>query len=493
MSPTNVIYLRPSLDYDPSRPTSRNNLVAFSPDIIPLPSPQDPSLLVASYDTYVERPFGLKQEPAYIYVRGAATDKTQPASANVVVGAVKNELVLWPQLLNAATKVGSAMLSTTASSGVAVSDKPIKFTPNPDWPWDTQRTSFLAVSDDSFGKLKPAKNYKELLSGVAVSPGIVLSNTHFADAYTNHGGPIFYAFTTRLRFFDDSGKPTKLELSAEAVGIPPGMSIKFSDFDVPKSIINLPWTPISSTTTAGVTFEVTDGFDVSMYVEIRKDSPDVAPPDYASISVVVSAVQQGHIVEQEVIGAEHVLFYSNLPHKLSTIGGELAVGSPGPKVQLRNDLAGSQPTSALLSAGETTESRTWIFDLSLPPGWSPTWQGVLQLVLTNWPVGGTIQLTTPVIVGGTHIGIGPTTVTNPNQVEGIFFLGLQGPWDTSATVTWTRGNGPDLQPGSKICVSLARIIDDSPLLKQLGFPGTVGDRPLKSTVPTAHTVVQGQV
>ncbi|KAH7051381.1 hypothetical protein BKA62DRAFT_739089 [Auriculariales sp. MPI-PUGE-AT-0066] len=392
MSPTDIIYLRPSLDYDPSRPTSRNNLVAFV----------HPSLLVASYDTYVERPFGLKQEPAYIYVRGAATDKTQPASANVVVGAVKNELVLWPQLLNAATKVGSAMLSTTASSGVA-------FTPNPDWPWDTQRTSFLA-------------NYKELLS----------------DAYTNHGGPIFYAFTTRLRFFDDSGKPTKLELSAE-----------FSDFDVPKSIINLPWTPISSTTTAGVTFEVTDGFDVSTR----------GASDYASISLVVSVVQQGHIVEQEVIGAEHVLFYSNLPHKLSTIGGELAVGSPGPKVQLRNDLAGSQPASTPLSAEETTDTSSWDFDLSLPPGWSPTWQGVLQLVLTNWPVGGTIQLTTPVIVGETHIGISPTTVTNPNQVCNLSRSVLQ-PLDScrwkafSSSACKVRGTLVPRSPGPEAMVQI---------------------------------------
>ena len=46
-----------------------------------------------------------------IYVRGAVTDSASPAQTQITVSAASNELILWPQVINSAKKLGAVALS----------------------------------------------------------------------------------------------------------------------------------------------------------------------------------------------------------------------------------------------------------------------------------------------------------------------------------------------------------------------------------------------
>lgn len=75
------------------------------------------------------------------------------------------------------------------------------------------------MSDNSFGKLQEATNYKELLNIVGSPSTIALLNAVVAD-------PVFdvYSLSTRLRFFDDGSSPVNLELDFEVHHLHPHMS-----------------------------------------------------------------------------------------------------------------------------------------------------------------------------------------------------------------------------------------------------------------------------
>lgn len=70
--------------------------------------------------------------------------------------------------------------------------------------------TFVAVSDNSFGKFGTAANYQQLLKTVGSPSTVALLNAVVAD-------PVFdvYSLSTRLRFFDDGSSPIDLELDLE--------------------------------------------------------------------------------------------------------------------------------------------------------------------------------------------------------------------------------------------------------------------------------------
>ncbi|KAH7106509.1 hypothetical protein BKA62DRAFT_687340 [Auriculariales sp. MPI-PUGE-AT-0066] len=321
---TNTIYLRPSLDFDPSQASNRNNLVAYSPDILPLYKTeiQDPDQLISSYGTFIAQSI-VPEEQNLLYVRGAAKNAAAKASASIVIGSVTNELILWPQVLNAATNLGTTSLTYTppktksSEPGVTASIDSLEFTP----PGRGGRhDAFVAVSDGSFGKLKTAANYDDLLKTVGSPAGLSLLNAVIAD-------PVFdvYSLSTRLRFFDDSDGPINLELDIEAIGIPTGFSVSiFSD----NPAIVMAKTPVDTSTRIGFTVPVKDGLDTSITVQLYKGDGMTVPPDSSSISLVASVNKgSGHIVDTVILGAEHVVFDSAIRLARSIVKGELLGGS----------------------------------------------------------------------------------------------------------------------------------------------------------------------
>ncbi|KAH7108497.1 hypothetical protein BKA62DRAFT_24048 [Auriculariales sp. MPI-PUGE-AT-0066] len=81
-----------------------------------------------------------------------------------------------------------------------------------------------------------------------------------------------------------------------------------------------------------------------------------------------------------------------------------------------------------------------------------------MLVCHNWPVGGIMQFTTPVTVEGVPLSISPVVISDPNQMVGLNFTGLQGPWSTTATILWWQGNSAAPSPSSTLEMAVMKII-----------------------------------
>ncbi|TDL16741.1 hypothetical protein BD410DRAFT_844164 [Rickenella mellea] len=309
MDVDNSIYLRPSLGFTPKQ--KRNNLVAFSPDILPLYQTKitDPDQLTSTYGSFVAQTV-VPEESNLIYVRGAANDPLSPAQADVNLFTVTNELILWPQVLKGSTSIGSISLDYAPlpnpvmnEPGTTASIKSIGLTP----PGQGGRHEAIisAIGLTAFDDIADSKNVTDLLATVDSNPALALYNAVVAD-------PVFdvYSFTTRLRFFDDSTKVIQVELDVESIGMPAGYDVSiFSD----DPAVNLARTHIVTGHRVGTTITVKDGFDALITVQIYKGTGATMPPNYASVSLVASIVQtSGHLQTIQVIGAEHVLFDSAL-------------------------------------------------------------------------------------------------------------------------------------------------------------------------------------
>lgn len=79
--------------------------------------------LISMYRSFIAQTV-VAEEQNLIYVRGAATDIETSAKATVSVGAVTNELILWPQVLNATEPIGKCALSYTPAKDALTSDMP---------------------------------------------------------------------------------------------------------------------------------------------------------------------------------------------------------------------------------------------------------------------------------------------------------------------------------------------------------------------------------
>ncbi|TDL14744.1 hypothetical protein BD410DRAFT_832964 [Rickenella mellea] len=287
----------------------RNNLVAISPDILPLYQTKisDVDQLTSTYDSFVAQTV-VPEESNLVYVRGAAVDPRSPVQANVNLFTVTNELVLWPQVLKGSSQLGTISLDYAPvpspvlnQPGLTASAKSISLTP----PGQGGRHDAIisAIGVTTFDDIPDAKNVADLLNTVDSNPALAFYNAIVAD-------PVFdvYSFTTRLRFFDDSTKAIQVELDVESIGMPTGYDVSiFSD----NPAVNMARTHIVSGHRVGTTISVKDGFDALITVQVYKGTGAPLPPNYASISVVASVIQtSGRIQTLQVIGAEHVLFDS---------------------------------------------------------------------------------------------------------------------------------------------------------------------------------------
>ncbi|TDL16731.1 hypothetical protein BD410DRAFT_844155 [Rickenella mellea] len=308
MDVDNSIYLRPSLGFTP-KDDDRNNLVAFSPDILPLYQTKiaDADQLTSTYDTFVAQTV-VPEESNLVYVRGAAVDPSSAAQANVSLFTVTNELVLWPQVLKESTQIGAISLEYAPpptrvinNPGLTASIKSISLTP----PGQGGRHDAIlsAIGVTSFNDIPDAKNVKDLLATVCANPAFAFYNAVVAD-------PVFevYSFTTRLRFFDNGTQPIQVELDIEAIGMPTGYDVSiFSD----DPAVNMARTAVVNGHRIGTTISVKDGFDALITVQVYKGTASTLPPNYASISLIASVIQtSGRIQTLQIIGAEHLLFDS---------------------------------------------------------------------------------------------------------------------------------------------------------------------------------------
>lgn len=66
--------------------------------------------------------------------------------------------------------------------------------------------------------------------------------------------------------------------------------------------------------------------------------------------------------------------------------------------------------------------------------------------------------------GPTALGIGQTAITTPNQTTGVRFTGLQGPWNSTVTVSWWQGGGPSRSFGNSLSMSIEKVIGGASLL-----------------------------
>ncbi|TDL16745.1 hypothetical protein BD410DRAFT_613226 [Rickenella mellea] len=302
------IYLRPALGFTPKE--KRNNLVAFSPDILPLYQTKitDAGRLTSTYDNFVAKTV-VPEESNLVYVRGAAVDPSSAAHANVNLFTVTNELVLWPQVLKEAAAVGSISLDykplpePVMERGLTASIKSISLTPAGR---GGRHDAFISAIDlTEFTGITDAKNVTDLLATVDSNPAFAFYNAIIAD-------PVFdvYNFTTRLRFFDDSAKLTQVELDIESSGMPTGYDVSIFSSD---PAINMARTHIVTGHRVGTTISVKNGFDALITVQVYKGKDSPLPPNYASISLVASVVHTSSRIQTiQVIGAEHVLFDSSL-------------------------------------------------------------------------------------------------------------------------------------------------------------------------------------
>ncbi|TDL16739.1 hypothetical protein BD410DRAFT_831879 [Rickenella mellea] len=309
MDVENLIYLRPALGFTPKE--KRNNLVAFSPDILPLYQTKiaDADRLTSTYDNFVAQTV-VPEESNLVYVRGAAVDPLSAAQANVNLFTVTNELVLWPQVLKEATAFGSISLDykplpkpTVLERGLTASIKSISLTP----PGQGGRHDAIisAIGLTALNGIADAKNIADLLAIVDSNPALAFYNAVVAD-------PVFdvYSFTTRLRFFDDSTTVIQVELDIESIGIPAGYDVSIFSSD---PSINMARTHIVTGHRVGTAISVKDGFDALITIQVYKGKDSPLPPNYASVSLVASVVNtSGRIQTSQVIGAEHVLFDSSI-------------------------------------------------------------------------------------------------------------------------------------------------------------------------------------
>ncbi|EGO00881.1 hypothetical protein SERLA73DRAFT_71853 [Serpula lacrymans var. lacrymans S7.3] len=311
MSSQNFIYLRDSLNYDSEHPEDRNNLFAFSPDILPLYQTKIKSLdrLTETYTDFIAQTV-VPEEENYIYLRGRASNTAKAASNSFTVLKVANELILWPQVLKDATNVGKKAIKLEYSPGsvsdgdlalpgVTASLKNDVFKPENR---GARHDALLVYSgDNSFTKLPDAKNPKQLLSSVGSPTTFAFLNARIAD-------PVFdvYSWSTRLRFFDDSGVPVRLELDIESIGIPNGLEASMYSSD---SRLTMSSTPIINGQRVGTSLSITGEYDSLITIQIVKTDPTVVLPNYASVSLVANVIQKlGKIEVATVLGAEHLLF-----------------------------------------------------------------------------------------------------------------------------------------------------------------------------------------
>ena len=92
------------------------NLCLQSPDIIPLDQVQvNPVQLVSTYNNFVAHTIDLDEPTTSVYIRGKQSLGPQAVANPTLVSlrAVPNELILWPQVWEAANVIGHTELDYT--------------------------------------------------------------------------------------------------------------------------------------------------------------------------------------------------------------------------------------------------------------------------------------------------------------------------------------------------------------------------------------------
>jgi len=151
------------------------------------------------------------------------------------------------------------------------------------------------------------KNWKELAETVGQDEAFAASNIAFTDPNFEE-----YSLSTRLRFFDDSGKPVKLDIDIEFNGIPKGYEFSLYSRD---PALSMERAILSERYSIGMSVEVEDNYDVPVTLQIQNTGGTPIPED-ASISIIAHVSEER---EQDgrkqffrhVLGGEHIIFRSN--------------------------------------------------------------------------------------------------------------------------------------------------------------------------------------
>jgi len=247
-----------------------------------------------------------------IYFRGAVTDSTTAAHAQVTLSAADNELILWPQVINAAKKLGTITLDYDPKDAVAGDKQQVaasleSVSYRPAGEGGRHPTLFVRTEQLSPGEngsdpapVPSVKNWKDLFSTVGTDDSFAAYNVEIVD-------PIFtaYSLSTRLRFFDDSGSSTQLQIDVESLAIPEGYEFSLYSED---PAVNITRTALVDGQALGVTVEVKDGYDAPITVQIFNTGGALLPNN-ASVSIVAHVIEQvDKVAVSYVVGCEHIVF-----------------------------------------------------------------------------------------------------------------------------------------------------------------------------------------
>ncbi|OSX63094.1 hypothetical protein POSPLADRAFT_1056444 [Postia placenta MAD-698-R-SB12] len=340
---SNGIYLRSSINAEFTK--DPQVLAAFSPDIIPLgqtqPKHED---LISSYDQFIAHDIDIDEAKTRIYIRGKAviSKYTRGIETQVSLKAIPNELILWPQAWTSAADLGQVVLKASKDGEGTSFEKPPHVVKT-DILCLGRHDTFIAKATSKNASLEDlvpkVQNWRDLVKYIGQDPTLATYNVVFADPCSTN-----VSLTTRLRLFDNKTDSVDMVFGIEAVGIPAkNIDASLSCFGATPDYIPFSFghqrVHIAPSTLLSTKATVPVNFDGTITLNVFNDTQQTFG-DYSSISLIAYAVT---VVDGQetftTLGAEHVVFHSNIRVKKLLRKYEVANDGPFYPFYFRDNLS----------------------------------------------------------------------------------------------------------------------------------------------------------
>lgn len=318
-------------------------LAAFSPDIIPLGQTQpDHEDLIISYDHFIAHDIDTDEAKTHIYLRGKAVINKAVGGVETQVSlkAIPNELILWPQAWTSAADLGQVVLKASKDGEVVATETPISYNPTQGL---GRHDTFIAKATSKNAPLEDlvpkVQNWRDLVKYIGQDPTLATYNVVFADPCSTN-----VSLTTRLRLFDNKADSVDMVFGIEAVGIPAkNIDASLSCFGATPDYIPFSFghqrVHITPSTLLSTKATVPVNFDGTVTLNVFNDTQQTFA-DYSSISLIAYAVT---VVDGQetftTLGAEHVVFHSNIRVKKLLRKYEVANDGPFYPFYFRDNLS----------------------------------------------------------------------------------------------------------------------------------------------------------
>ncbi|KAH9486003.1 hypothetical protein JR316_0000066 [Psilocybe cubensis] len=216
---------------------SAKKYLELTPDIIPhYGNKLDPNFLIQEYDNLINLPLQ-PNEINNIYFRAKSDPNVEPgARTAVVLRAVPNELILWPQVWNKTNLIspGPLVVTSSAPNEIIACATPFRFTPPnmggttyaliaTQYPLNTPLPPETRLRDALPPPAADVKNWKDLVNYFNNDTSTVYYNFVVEDSKA----PIISA-STRLRIFDDGTEPLPIIITILCSAFPEGTYVSLS-------------------------------------------------------------------------------------------------------------------------------------------------------------------------------------------------------------------------------------------------------------------------